>query len=40
MEEEDEPQEPHECPYRVEIEDDYSLCTCSINQENECRDNI
>ncbi len=29
-------QEPHTCPYKVEIDEDWELCTCSITQEELC----
>lgn len=31
------PQEPHPCPYRVELFDDASLCTCGPERQALCR---
>lgn len=36
--EDDLPQEKHGCPFRQEIIEDFDYtCTCSVNQEHECR---
>lgn len=32
--------EPHECPYRSEIDGDFSLCTCCEDCEQNCMDDI
>ena len=41
FDEDDLPQEAHGCPFRQEIDEDYDYtCTCSVNQEDECRAGI
>jgi len=29
-------QEPHECPYKAEVNDDHELCTCCEDCEAKC----
>ena len=33
-------QEPHTCPFKREIQDNYEECTCCKECESDCRDNI
>ena len=32
--------EPHICPYKDELDDDKTLCTCCADCENNCADDI
>lgn len=32
--------EPHTCPYKVDVEDDYEECTCCEKCQDECADDI
>lgn len=35
-----EKEEPHECPYRSELYDDFTLCTCCEKCTDQCSDDI
>lgn len=34
------PTEPHECPFQAQVNDRHDLCTCSLAEEYNCREQI